>query len=61
VSEVIDFAVAVRAPHTYPIHDAIGTDGFRALVQRNLTPIVEPFGVEYRSWDGPVSVASAQR
>jgi hypothetical protein len=56
VGEVIDYAVAVRAPHTYPIHDAIATDAWRSLVHGNLTPIAERFGVEYGQWDGPVSV-----
>lgn len=55
-SEVIDFTLAVRAPRVYPIHDAIATDAFRAIVTRNLTPIAEPFGIEYRAWDGPVEV-----
>ncbi|HET8583742.1 MAG TPA: MBL fold metallo-hydrolase [Jatrophihabitans sp.] len=56
VSEVIDFAVAVRAPRAYPIHDAIVTDGWRAIVERLLSPIAEPFGVEYASWpDAPVT------
>lgn len=54
-SEVIDYAVAVRAPRVYPIHDAIATDAFRGIVARNLAPIAEPFGIEYRSWDGDVT------
>ena len=56
VSEVIDFAVSVRAPRAYPIHDGIVTDGWRAIVARLLPVIAEPFGVEYASWpDTPVS------
>jgi L-ascorbate metabolism protein UlaG (beta-lactamase superfamily) len=50
-SEVIDFAVAVHAPRVLPIHDAIVTDAWRAIVQRNLVPIVEPFGIQYAGWD----------
>jgi hypothetical protein len=55
-SEVIDYAVAVRAPRVYPIHDAIASDLFRAVVQRNLTPIAAPFGIDYAAWDGPITV-----
>jgi len=55
VGEVIDYAVAVRAPHAYPIHDAIATDAWLGLVRGNLTRIAERFGIEYGEWDGPVS------
>jgi L-ascorbate metabolism protein UlaG (beta-lactamase superfamily) len=55
VGEVIDYTVAVRAPRVYPIHDAIATDAWLGLVRGNLTRIVERFGIEYRTWDGPVS------
>jgi L-ascorbate metabolism protein UlaG (beta-lactamase superfamily) len=49
-------SVAVRAPRVYPIHDAIASDLFRAVVQRNLTPIAAPFGIDYAAWDGPITV-----
>jgi L-ascorbate metabolism protein UlaG (beta-lactamase superfamily) len=55
VAEVIDYAIAVRAPHAYPIHDAIVADAWLGLLQGNLVPIAERFGIEYRNWDGPVS------
>jgi L-ascorbate metabolism protein UlaG (beta-lactamase superfamily) len=55
-AEVIDYAVAVRAARVYPIHDAIVTDAFRGIVERNLAPIAEPFGIEYRAWHGTVTV-----
>jgi L-ascorbate metabolism protein UlaG (beta-lactamase superfamily) len=47
VSEVIDFAVAVRAPRATGIHDALLTDAGRGLVQRLLTDIGGPHGVDY--------------
>jgi L-ascorbate metabolism protein UlaG (beta-lactamase superfamily) len=55
IAEVIDYTIAVRAPRAYPIHDAIVTDAWRGLLQGNLVPIAERFGIDYRSWDGPVS------
>jgi len=55
VGEVIDYAVAVRAPRAYPIHDAIATDAWLGLVRGNLTRITERFGIEYGDWDVPVS------
>jgi L-ascorbate metabolism protein UlaG (beta-lactamase superfamily) len=55
VSEVIDYAVSVRAPHTYPIHDAIVTEFWHGILRNNLVPIAERFGVDYRDWDGSVT------
>jgi L-ascorbate metabolism protein UlaG (beta-lactamase superfamily) len=55
VAEVIDYTIAVRAPRAYPIHDAIVADVYHGLLQGNLVPIAERFGIEYRNWDGPVS------
>lgn len=55
VAEVIDYTIAVRAPRAYPIHDAIVADVYHGLLQGNLVPIAERFGIEYRKWDGPVS------
>jgi L-ascorbate metabolism protein UlaG (beta-lactamase superfamily) len=55
VSEVIDFAVAMRAPFAYPIHDGLVIDAYASILERNLGPIVEPFGIRYCAWDGPVS------
>ena len=56
VAEVIDYTIAVRAPRTYPIHDAIVADVYHGILQGNLVPIAERFGVEYRNWDGPVRI-----
>jgi L-ascorbate metabolism protein UlaG (beta-lactamase superfamily) len=55
VAEVIDYTIAVRAPRAYPIHHAIVADVYHGLLQGNLVPIAERFGIEYRNWDGPVS------
>lgn len=55
VAEVIDYTIAVRAPHTYPIHDAIVAEVYHGILRGNLVPIAERFGIEYHSWDGPVS------
>jgi L-ascorbate metabolism protein UlaG (beta-lactamase superfamily) len=55
MSEVIDFAVAVRAPRALPIHDFLVTGAYRNILQRNLVPIVERFGVEYGSFDEAVA------
>jgi L-ascorbate metabolism protein UlaG (beta-lactamase superfamily) len=56
VSEVIDFAISVRAPRAYPIHDFIvNEDVYGGLLQGTLVPIAQRYGVEYLAWDGPVS------
>lgn len=55
VAEVIDYTIAVRAPRAYPIHDAIVTEAWLGILQNNLVPIAERFGIEFRTWDGPVS------
>jgi L-ascorbate metabolism protein UlaG (beta-lactamase superfamily) len=56
MADVIDFAIAVRAPFAYPIHDAIITDAWRGILGNVLLPLVERFGVQYKSWSGPVGV-----
>jgi L-ascorbate metabolism protein UlaG (beta-lactamase superfamily) len=55
MAEVIDFTVAMRAPRALPIHDFLVNDAYSGILQRNLVPIVERFGVEFASWDGAVS------
>ncbi len=55
VSEVIDFTVAMRAPFVYPIHDGLVIDAYASILERNLVPIVERFGVAFAGWDGAVS------
>jgi L-ascorbate metabolism protein UlaG (beta-lactamase superfamily) len=55
VAEVIDYTIAVRAPRAYPIHDAIVADVYHGLLRGTLAAIAGRFGVDYRSWDGPVT------
>jgi L-ascorbate metabolism protein UlaG (beta-lactamase superfamily) len=56
VSEVIDFAIAVRAPRAYPIHDFyVKPDVYYPILQGSLVPILARFAVEFRDWDGPVT------
>ncbi|MFN2559744.1 MAG: MBL fold metallo-hydrolase [Jatrophihabitans sp.] len=56
MSEIIDFTVAMRASRAYPIHDALVNDAYGAILQRNLVPIAERFGVEFSSWEASVTV-----
>lgn len=55
MAEVIDFAIAVHAPHAYPIHDHLVNDAYNAILRRVLAPIVERFGVDFAAWDGAVT------
>jgi L-ascorbate metabolism protein UlaG (beta-lactamase superfamily) len=57
VSDLIDFAIAVRAPRAYPIHDfLVKDDVYTAILQTSLIPILERYEVGFRAWDGPVSL-----
>lgn len=56
MAEVIDFAVSVRAPHAYGIHDAIVTDAWQAILGRNLEVVAAGFGVEYHPFTEAVTV-----
>jgi len=48
VAEVIDYAISVRAPHTYQIHDALVTDNYTTIVEGHLGRLTAPHGVEFR-------------
>ncbi len=48
-SEVIDYVVAVRAPRTIGIHDALLTDAGRGIVENHVARIGGEHGVEYGS------------
>lgn len=48
ISEVIDFVVSVRAPHVYPIHDALLNENGLGLVDALLTRFGAEHGSEYR-------------
>jgi hypothetical protein len=54
---VIDFAIAVRAPFAYPIHDFVISDTYQGILRNVLGSIVERFGVQYRTFAEPVSVS----
>lgn len=47
-AEVIDFVVAVRAPHVIGIHDALLTDAGRAIVEGHVERIGAEHGARYR-------------
>ena len=46
-SEVIDFAIAVRAPRVHQVHDSLVTDVYAGLVEGHLDRIAGPFGVSF--------------
>lgn len=56
VADLIDFAVAVRAPRAYPIHDVlVKPDLYTAILQTNLVPVLARYEIEFASWDGSVT------
>lgn len=46
-AEVIDFAVAVRAPQVFQIHDALVKDAYASIVEGHIDRIASPFGVTF--------------
>lgn len=46
-SEVIDFAVAVRAARAFQIHDSLITEVYANLVEGHLERIAGPFGLDF--------------
>lgn len=57
VGELIDYAISVHAPRAYPIHDALVKDDlYGGILQGALVPLLARYQVEYRNWDGPLSV-----
>jgi L-ascorbate metabolism protein UlaG (beta-lactamase superfamily) len=48
VGEVVDFVIGVRAPHAFPIHDALLNDMGRGLIEGHVTRIGAKYGSEYR-------------
>jgi L-ascorbate metabolism protein UlaG (beta-lactamase superfamily) len=46
-AEVIDFAVAVRAPRAFQIHDVLITDVYAGMVEGLIDQIGGPFGVSF--------------
>jgi L-ascorbate metabolism protein UlaG (beta-lactamase superfamily) len=47
-AEVIDYAISVRAPHAYQIHDWLVTENYATVVEGHLRRIATPHGVEFR-------------
>jgi L-ascorbate metabolism protein UlaG (beta-lactamase superfamily) len=47
-SEVIDFAVSVRAPRVHQIHDSLITDVYANIVEPHLERIAGPHGVTFQ-------------
>jgi L-ascorbate metabolism protein UlaG (beta-lactamase superfamily) len=56
VSEVIDFAIAVRAAQAFGIHDGLLNDNGRGMVEGLVTRFSAPFGSTYRHLDAGESV-----
>jgi L-ascorbate metabolism protein UlaG (beta-lactamase superfamily) len=47
ISEVIDFAIAVRAPRVHQIHDSLMTDVGAGMVEGHVGRLAGPHGVEF--------------
>jgi L-ascorbate metabolism protein UlaG (beta-lactamase superfamily) len=56
VSEVIDFAVSVRAPRVHQIHDGLINDRYVGIVEGHLGRIAGPYGVQFQHLDPQESV-----
>lgn len=56
MSEVLDYAVAVRALRNYAIHDAIVNDLYHGVLHRNAAQVIGPFGLELAQWEPSVTV-----
>jgi L-ascorbate metabolism protein UlaG (beta-lactamase superfamily) len=47
-AEVIDYAIAVRSPRAYQIHDSLVTENYATIVEGHLQRIAAPYGVEFQ-------------
>ena len=47
-AEVIDYAISVRAPRTYQIHDSLVNDNYATIVEGHLGRLTAPHGVEFQ-------------
>jgi L-ascorbate metabolism protein UlaG (beta-lactamase superfamily) len=56
-SEVIDFAVAVRAPQAFQVHDSLVTPVYANIVEGHLNRIAGPFGVDFTHLDPKQTVS----
>lgn len=55
-SEVVDFAISVRAPRVHQIHDGLINERYLGLITTQLANIAGPHGVEFRPIDARTSV-----
>jgi L-ascorbate metabolism protein UlaG (beta-lactamase superfamily) len=55
-SEVIDFAVSVRAPRAFQVHDSLVTPVYANIVEGHINRIASPFGVEFTHLDAKQTV-----
>ena len=56
LAEVVDFAIAVRAPRTFQIHDGLLNDIGRGMVEGQVTRLSAPFGSTFAHLDVDASV-----
>ena len=56
LSEVVDFAIAVRAPRSFQIHDGLLNDTGRGMVEGMVTRLSAPFGSTFAHLDAGESV-----
>ena len=56
ISEVIDYAIAVRAPQTFQLHDSLLTAVGTSMVEGHVTRWSAPYGVEFRHLDAQESL-----
>lgn len=56
-SEVIDFAVAVRAPRAFQVHDSLVTPAYANIVEGHLNRIAGPFGMDFTHLDPTQTVS----
>jgi L-ascorbate metabolism protein UlaG (beta-lactamase superfamily) len=57
LSEVIDFAIAVRAPRAFQIHDSLMAPNGVGLVESNLQRVTGPYGVQFQHLDPTETVS----
>jgi L-ascorbate metabolism protein UlaG (beta-lactamase superfamily) len=51
IAEVIDYAIAVRAPQAFNLHDSLMTDTGRAMVEGHVTRLSALYGTEFLHLD----------
>lgn len=56
IQEVVDFAIAVRAPQAFQIHDSLLNENGRNLIEGNVSRLVGQYGTEFRHLDARESL-----